>query len=83
MSLNQFVRYKLLEEEYHDHYKTTDFLHKMFPLLARMIIDGYGRISKISEKHCVEEDFQEIYQTSVEQFIKFGIQVPESTSKNK
>ena len=76
MSLSQFIRYKLLEEDHNPiENEPTKTLYKALPLLSRMIIDGYMRIHKISEKNLSDNELAEIYKTTSEQFTKLGIQV--------
>lgn len=67
MSVNQYAKFKLLEEK-------SDFLNKNVPLIMRIMISGYMHVRSLGIKHLTKEELNRIHQDSEEEFRKLNIQ---------
>ena len=68
MGLSQFLRYKLLDQK-----QAPDLLEKSLPVMLRVIIDLNFKIQKLVEKELTDEELNEIYDSCMKEFTKFGI----------
>jgi hypothetical protein len=77
MDFSQYVRFKILEDEYANCYKethkATKGLDEHKDLIMRLIINGYLKLSAMADQTLSKELIEEIKQASVEQHKKLGI----------
>ena len=73
MSLNQYIKYRLLESEVSDGVNKSAFLDQNLALLARVLINGYFHIRLLGLKHLSKEELERIQIESEEEFKKLGI----------
>lgn len=65
MSLNQYVKFKLFEE---------NDLFKHVPLMMRIMINGYMHVRALGIKHLTTDELNKINKDSQEEFGKLHIQ---------
>lgn len=66
MSINQYVKFKLFEEEYG--------LHKHISLVMRLMISSYMHVRALGIKHLPVEELNKIQKDSEEEFRRLNIQ---------
>ena len=76
MSLSQYVRYKVLEEdkEVENQQKTAEeFLDKYIAKMSRLIIDGWVHTKAMALNNLSKEQEEDAHQMSLSEFKKMGV----------
>ena len=74
MTLSQYIRYKLLDEIADDNLNASmKWLDNHYPVIMRLIVSSYLKISAISEKTLSSQTLDEIGKMAVAEHKKLGI----------
>ncbi len=84
MSINQYIKYKVLESETQTKPDSAVmFLNKNFALFSRILISGYMHTRLLGIKHFTKDELARINEDSSIEFQKLGIEKPPSLADSE